>query len=284
MSNGEQTQISEDACKYLNYCTKVSKMDKEEFLFHYNYEISRVKKLPSINDMSSVVSFRCINTNHGTDSQIPSPVESAPTSEISFTLQSHLGDNQTQSEQSIYPRMRKRRSKRRNIFPFRQLKVILVIVRIIIKHHLQSNSLQELELNVFYKQIPNNRSHRYPPLVYVITVLENTLRTKIFSQERLKQTDFGCRTSFKKEITFDCKKPVVINPELNQLTQVSDCNVVFTKRKQEDKCEWVTLLPIVIYLFKTESVIYKTNSYNGSILRIHYKNNVDIQLNRYYND
>jgi hypothetical protein len=110
MSNGEQTQISEDACKYLNYCTKVAKMDKEEFLFHYNYEISDIakqylKKLPSINDMSSVVSFRCINTNHGTDSQIPSPVESAPTSEIIFTLQSNLGDNQTQSEQSFYPRI-----------------------------------------------------------------------------------------------------------------------------------------------------------------------------------
>ncbi len=75
---------------------------------------------------------------------------------------------------------------------------------------------------------------------------------------------------------------VVINPELNELTQLSDCNVVFTKRQEEDKCEWVTLLPVVIYLFKTESVIYKTNSYNGNILRIHYKNNVDIQLNPDY--
>jgi hypothetical protein len=146
----------------------------------------------------------------------------------------------------------------------------------------------DFELNVFHKQVPNNRSHRFPPLVYVVgnhhmyPIIEKTLRTKIFSQERLKQADFGPRTSFKKEINFDCKKPVVINPELNQLSELSDCNVVFTKRQEEDKCEWVTLFPVVIYLFKTESVIYKANSYNGNILRIHYKNNVDIQLNPDY--
>jgi hypothetical protein len=114
------------------------------------------------------------------------------------------------------------------------------VTRFCSKH---GNSLYALdfELYVFYKQVPNNRSHRYPPLVYVVgnhhmyPVLEKTLRTKIFAQERLKQTDFGPRTSFKKEITFDCKKPVVINPELNELSELSDCNVVFTKRKQEDK-------------------------------------------------
>ena len=68
---------------------------------------------------------------------------------------------------------------------------------------------------------------------------------------------------------------LVINPEYDELKELKDCNVIYTKNEGEKECS----LPLVLYFFKTKKTIYQTNSYNGNILRIHYKDNVIIYLN-----
>jgi hypothetical protein len=113
MSDDYQSQLTEDACKYLNYCRKVANMDKEDFLLHYNYEMSDMAKrdlntLPSINEMPSVVEFPCVDANPGKDSQIPSPASSA------YSEQSHLRSSETQIEHSYQQTTRNTRIKRRN--------------------------------------------------------------------------------------------------------------------------------------------------------------------------
>lgn len=53
-------------------------------------------------------------------------------------------------------------------------------------------------------------------------------------------------------------------------------NVIFTSL--------VSLLPLMKWLFQIDQTVYESNSYNGQMLRIYYKDNIDIQINHDYNE
>jgi hypothetical protein len=138
----------------------------------------------------------------------------------------------------------------------------------------------DLEFKVFHKYIPQRKSHRIPPLVYVVAnshmypVVEDNVRKSIFAIEKLKTCNYINNKIQSNNKRFDNELPVVINPDFGEIQQLQDCNVVYTNLD--------TLEPLFIHLFKTEQTIYQCNSYNRNIMQIQYKNNVNIQINADY--
>ena len=134
----------------------------------------------------------------------------------------------------------------------------------------------DLEMKVFNKYIPVNRSHSIPPLVYVCgnahlyPILDNSTRKSIFASERNKSSSFQFKgKADKQSFKFNPKLSAVLNPKYNELAKLKDCNVIYTER-EDGKKQKTSLLSLVLYLYKTEKTIYKTNGYNGEILRIQY--------------
>jgi hypothetical protein len=138
----------------------------------------------------------------------------------------------------------------------------------------------DLEFKVFHKYIPERKSHRIPPLVYVVAnshmypVVEDTVRKSIFAIEKLKACNFINKKVKSNNRQFNNELPVVVNPNFNEIQQLQDLNVVYTNLE--------TLEPLLIQFFKTEQTIYQCNSYNRNIMQIQYKNNVNIQINADY--
>ena len=141
----------------------------------------------------------------------------------------------------------------------------------------------DLEMKVFHRYTPIKRNHKVPSLVFVVgskhmyPVLNESLRKSIFAAERIRESSFsygGVRRT--KSVQFDNKRPTIVNPSFEQVRGLADVNVVFTNLE--------SLLPLVLYLFKEERTIYETSGYAGNILRIRYKNNVDIQVNQDYGE
>ena len=148
----------------------------------------------------------------------------------------------------------------------------------------------DLEMKIFNKYIPDNRSHSIPPLVYVCgnahlyPILDNSTRKSIFASERNKSSSFQFKgKADKQSFKFNPELSAVLNPKYNELAKLKDCNVIYTER-EDGKKQKTSLLSLVLYLYKTEKTIYKTNGYNREILRIQYKDGVTIYLNNDYRD
>jgi hypothetical protein len=142
----------------------------------------------------------------------------------------------------------------------------------------------DLEMKMFHRYIPDKRSHKLPALVFVVAnkhmypIVNDALRKTLFAVERLKESSFCYRRNGKraKALTFDNKRETILNPAFEQISSLSNVNVIFTDVE--------TLLPLVIHLFQQESTIYETNGYGGNILQIRYRNNVHIEINRDYDE
>ena len=134
----------------------------------------------------------------------------------------------------------------------------------------------DLELKVFHHYSPTKRSHKIPVLVYVVAnkhmypIVDETVRNSIFAIERTKSSKrFERRLANKKEIG-----ETILDPEFKDIQSYSNCTIVYTLL--------TSLLDLVVYLYKHEKVIYSTDSFNGNITKLNYKNNVTIEINPDY--
>ena len=153
------------------------------------------------------------------------------------------------------------------------------------KKHSISMFALDMDMKVFRKYHPDpaKRNHNLPALVFLVAsnhlypVEDTTLRNKIFGTEKAKDSNY--KSNYKRPIkkqTFDSSKEVLIDPSFKEIPLLKNVNVVFT-------C-LVSLLPLMKWLFKREQTVYESNSYNGQMLRIYYKDNVDIQINHDYKE
>ena len=136
----------------------------------------------------------------------------------------------------------------------------------------------DLELKVFHHTSPTKRSHKIPVLVYVVAnkhmypIVDETVRNSIFAIERTKSSK-RCvavrRLANKKEIG-----ETILDPGFKDIQTYSNCIIVYTTM--------TSLLDLVIYFYKHEKVIYSTDSFNGNITKLNYKNNVTIEINPDY--
>ncbi|KAJ3088328.1 hypothetical protein HK100_008074, partial [Physocladia obscura] len=137
----------------------------------------------------------------------------------------------------------------------------------------------DLSCNVFCRYIPEKRNHHCPSLVYVCAnqhmypILDEALRKSIFSQERQQSCGKPFKRMSNKKI-FDDTLTTIIDPPYEQLDSLENVNVVYTGIND--------LTDLVVHLGETEHVVYKTRTNNGKIVRLEYKNNVTIELNKDY--
>ncbi|KAJ3014804.1 UNVERIFIED_CONTAM: hypothetical protein HDU68_000119, partial [Siphonaria sp. JEL0065] len=137
----------------------------------------------------------------------------------------------------------------------------------------------DLTCNVFCRYIPEKRNHHTPALVYVCAnqhmypILDEELRKSIFSQEKQQSCGKPFKRMSNKKI-FDNTLTTIIDPPYEKLEKFENVNVVYTERSD--------LTELVVYLAEMEHVVYKTRTNNGKIVRLEYKNNVTIELNKDY--
>ena len=140
----------------------------------------------------------------------------------------------------------------------------------------------DMEFKIFHQSTPEKRSHKYPALVYVLAnshlypISEQTVRDSIFAISR--SSNARCMVGYKSnksKSTWNPELEVVMNPHFHQISDLENKNVVFTNRSN--------LRDLMVYFYREEQVIYESVKQNGAIVRIKYKNNVDIQINKDYN-
>ncbi|KAJ3010531.1 UNVERIFIED_CONTAM: hypothetical protein HDU68_002093 [Siphonaria sp. JEL0065] len=110
--------------------------------------------------------------------------------------------------------------------------------------------------------------HMYP-------VLDEELRRSIFSTEKQqasKKDRVFRRTSTK--IVFDNSLPTVFDLPFSEIEKLDNVNLVYKEVRD--------LTDLVIHLANKEHVIYKTRTNAGKIVRIEYKDNVTIEVNKHY--
>lgn len=139
----------------------------------------------------------------------------------------------------------------------------------------------DLEMQVFNNFIPDDASHKLKALVYIVSndhlypIVDKTLRDSVFRKESSKSSGKvgGYKKTVNKEV-FDITKKVLFDVEFSDIQGLKDTNVVYTTEN--------ILLPLVEYLYKTEQTIYTTEGCNGNIIRIKYKDGVEISINHHY--
>ncbi|KAI9326614.1 hypothetical protein BDR26DRAFT_941086 [Obelidium mucronatum] len=142
----------------------------------------------------------------------------------------------------------------------------------------------DLEFDIFCRHIPKVRNHHAPCLIYIVAnnhmypVLEEELRRTIVASERTKGTNKSrvFKSKEKQVNTFDGTIDTILNAPYETLSQLENCNVVYTNK--------IDLSDLVVYLAQTEQTVYKTRGNGGHIVRIEYKNNVIIEVNKHYQE
>ncbi|KAI8836004.1 hypothetical protein BJ741DRAFT_686289 [Chytriomyces cf. hyalinus JEL632] len=140
----------------------------------------------------------------------------------------------------------------------------------------------DLECDIFCRYIPEKRNHHTPALVYVCAndhmypVIDEELRKSIFSGNRqsVSKSMYRVKHKAQNKRVLDDSLLTQLNVEFDELEKLENTNVVYTKISD--------LTELAIYLMKNEQVVYKTRNVGGKIVRIDYKNNVIIEINKDY--
>ncbi|KAI8620620.1 hypothetical protein BC830DRAFT_1077715 [Chytriomyces sp. MP71] len=100
-----------------------------------------------------------------------------------------------------------------------------------------------------------------------------TLLSKLGLYERQQSSGKLFKLTPNKKI-FDDSLTTIIVPPYEKLDTLENVNVVYTEKNN--------LTDLVVHLAEMENVVYKTRTNNGKIVRLEYKNNVTIELNKDY--
>jgi hypothetical protein len=122
----------------------------------------------------------------------------------------------------------------------------------------------DIDLKVFHKYVPPNKNSNIDVLMFVCAnnhmypIILKSARDSIVARERLKECNRPSAKPKQLKQQYNHEKEVVINPLFEELQKLQNVNVIYTNVE--------TLLPLVIFLFKTEQCFYDVNSHNGCIL------------------